>query len=374
MTDEQQELRMVIREFLAERTQDQGARATLEDSGSWDPQIWTALGRDLGILGLGVSEEFGGSGGTIVDASILAEEAGRQLIPGPFIGTLMLGIPLLDALSATSAPAADILSRACTGECVITVVSDVTLDPVMSGDAVRLDAASATLVGTVQRVVDAKSADELLVIARDSDGALVLMAVPAKSEGLVIVDQPSLDSTMNLSEVEFRSVVGVELARGEVLAAAMSSMAWASLILSSARYLGAAHGALDMAVDYAKIRQQFGRAIGSFQAIKHMLADVHIEIVSAAAAVTSALRDENVGDPVRASMAAASVKDALWLSASTNIQVHGGVGFTWEHDAHLYFKNAVVGQQVFGTADQHRDSIANAVLPVAVLEESEVRL
>ncbi|MFD3039886.1 acyl-CoA dehydrogenase family protein [Mycolicibacterium senegalense] len=362
-TDEQAQLRTAVRKFCAENFGEQTVRTLMESEPRFDPKVWARLGSELGVLGLAVSDADGGAGGTLVDQAVAVEELGAALACGPVFGTVLLAIPALVAASA--GPVRDELLGAL-AEGTRTAAFAV---PDQAGGfdpaAVKvLVAEDGTLTGTVERVVDADSADTLLVAATGSDG-VGLYAVDATAPGvqrsqLVTLDLTRPQATVALSAAPAQLVAG----SGEAERVITQAFQVASALLA-AEQVGAAQHLLDLSVDYAKSRLQFGRQIGSFQAVKHRLADCLVDLEHARSATYHAVwaLTDGTDDPaLAASIAQATASAAFAKIAADTIQVHGGIGFTWEHQAHLYFKRATTDAALLGSAEAHRSRVAEMVL------------
>nr|WP_234801866.1 MULTISPECIES: acyl-CoA dehydrogenase family protein [Mycolicibacterium] len=362
-TDEQAQLRTAVRKFCAENFGEQTVRTLMESEPRFDPKVWARLGSELGVLGLAVPEADGGAGGTLVDQAVAVEELGAALACGPVFGTVLLAIPALVAASA--GPVRDELLGAL-AEGTRTAAFAV---PDQAGGfdpaAVKvLVAEDGTLTGTVERVVDADSADTLLVAATGSDG-VGLYAVDATAPGvqrsqLVTLDLTRPQATVALSAAPAQLVAG----SGEAERVITHAFQVASALLA-AEQVGAAQHLLDLSVDYAKSRLQFGRQIGSFQAVKHRLADCLVDLEHARSATYHAVwaLTDGTDDPaLAASIAQATASAAFAKIAADTIQVHGGIGFTWEHQAHLYFKRATTDAALLGSAEAHRSRVAEMVL------------
>jgi alkylation response protein AidB-like acyl-CoA dehydrogenase len=359
-TDEQNQLRAAVRKFCAENFDEQTVRRLMESDPPFDAKVWARLGSELGVLGLSVPENDGGVGGTLVDQAVAIEELGASLACGPVFGTVFLAIPALVAASA--GPARDELltelvegrrTAAFAVRDVAGVLGDVSVTA--DGDALR---------GTVERVVDAGAADELLVAARNAEG-LALYAVDASTAQVQRRPLATIDLTRPQATVELSGAPGRLVASGDEAERVIGHALHVGSALLAVEQVGAAQHLLDLSVEYAKSRLQFGRPIGSFQAVKHKLADLLIDLEhgrSTAYHAVWALTDGS-DDPVLAvSIAQATCSAALSRIAADTIQVHGGIGFTWEHQAHLYFKRATTDAALLGTAEQHRSRVAALVL------------
>ena len=364
-TDEQAPLRSAVRKFCAENFDEQTVRGLMESDPPYDAKVWQRLGSELGVLGLSVPEADGGVGGNLVDQAVAVEELGASLACGPIFGTVFLAIPALVAAAAGSARD-EVLAELVEGRRTAAfAVADRAggFDPA----AVTLTASGDTLSGVAERVVDGSNADDLLVAADGPDG-VGLYVVDASGPGvertpLVTLDLTRRQATIRFSDAAARRVAGPDEAERVIGHALQVGSA-----LLAVEQVGAAQHLLDLAVDYAKSRLQFGRPIGSFQAVKHRLADmlVYLEHArSSAYHAVWALTDGTDDPALAASIAQATCSAALSRIAKDTIQVHGGIGFTWEHQAHLYFKRAATDAALLGTAEQHRARVASLVLDSA---------
>jgi alkylation response protein AidB-like acyl-CoA dehydrogenase len=376
-TEEQAQLRAAVRKFCADNFDEQSVRTLMESDPTFDPKVWARLGAELGVLGLSVPESDGGVGGTLIDQAVAVEELGASLACGPLFGTVYLSIPALVAASAGEARdalLADLVEgrrtaafavpdeRGALGD--VTVTADVTAHA-RSGE-------SAALTGTVEQVVDAGAADELLVTARGSDG-IALYAVDTSASGVIRRPLATLDLTRPQATVELSGAPGRLVAGpGEADRVITHALQVGSALLA-VEQVGAGQHLLDLSVEYAKSRLQFGRPIGSFQAVKHKLADLLVDLEharSAAYHAVWALTDGSDDPALAVSIAQATASAALARIAADTVQVHGGIGFTWEHQAHLYFKRATTDAALLGSAEQHRSLVADMVLDTAQVERA----
>jgi alkylation response protein AidB-like acyl-CoA dehydrogenase len=361
-TDEQNQLRTAVRKFCADNFDEQSVRRLMESDPPFDAKVWARLGAELGVLGLSVPEEDGGVGGTLVDQAVAVEELGASLACGPVFGTVFLAIPALVAASAGQARDA-LIAELVEGR---RTAAFAVPDRAGALGEVSVTADGDSLTGTVERVVDAGAADDLLVAARNADGS-ALYAVDASATGvqrnpLVTLDLTRPQATVQLSSAPGRLIAGPDEAERVIEHALQVGSA-----LLAVEQVGAAQHLLDLSVDYAKSRLQFGRQIGSFQAIKHKLADLLVDLEHARSAAYHsvwAIADGSDDPALSASIAQATCSAALSRIAADTIQVHGGIGFTWEHQAHLYFKRAATDAALLGSAEQHRGRVAELVLDV----------
>jgi alkylation response protein AidB-like acyl-CoA dehydrogenase len=372
---EQDEFRHSLRRFLADRSPAAEVRRLMETDAGYDPQVWKQLADQLGLPGLAIPEEFGGAGATPVELGIAFEEMGRVLLCAPFFATVGLAAQALLAAGDEQAKR-EYLPRIADGSLLATVaVTEADgrwdLEAVRMSAAPDIDATEATgssgdpgafrLDGTKMFVVDGHTAELLLVVARN-DGGLGLFAVDAFDAGVVRTPLPTLDMTRKLARLEFTRVPARLVSGPGDATAALSRALDLALVALTAEQVGGTQRCLDMAVDYAKIRMQFGRPIGSFQAIKHKCAEMLIEVESAKSAAYhaagSAVEASSDELGVAAAIAKAYCSEAYFHVAAETIQVHGGIGFTWEHDAHLYFRRAKSSQLLLGDEHYHRERFA----------------
>jgi alkylation response protein AidB-like acyl-CoA dehydrogenase len=365
---EQQELGDAVRRFLADREPLSRVRELMETPDGMDRAVWQQAGAQLGLQGIAVPEEYGGAGFSFAEQAIVLEELGAALYGGPYLASAVIAATALMSASDEAARR-ELLPPIASGQAVATLAvaeDDGSWDPA----AVRLTASPGApgggwvLDGHKSFVLDGHTADLILVVAATGSG-LSLFGVPADAPGLNRRVLPTLDQTRKLARLEFRSVPAARLigAPGEAGAVLARTLDVAAIALA-AEQLGGAQRALDMAVGYAKIRHQFGRPIGSFQAIKHRCADLLLEVSSLRSAVcyaAAAVAEDSAEIPVVAALTKAYASDVYFHVAAENIQIHGGIGFTWEHDAHLYFKRAKSSELFLGDASYHRESLARRI-------------
>lgn len=343
-TDEQLALRQAVRELLDDRSTEAAVRETAASDTGVDPKLWELLA-ELGLTGLVVPERYGGSGAGPVELAIVLEEMGKKLFCGPYLSSSVLAATLLTEL-ADPAACAEFLPGLASGQRTATVVF---AESIPAGER---------LSGEQSFVLDAATADLLLVVTA---GPRVFAVDPAAAS---IRQLTTLDSTRRLAAITLDDAPARPIGNSDDTAA---TVAWARRtgeIMLAAEQVGGARAALDMAVAYARTRFQFGRAIGSFQAIKHMCADLLVEVESAysvAYAATWALAERSPEVAALAGMAQAFCSDAFAKVAADNIQIHGGIGFTWEHPAHLYLRRARSSAQLLGDAATHRERYLTAI-------------
>ena len=361
--DEQQEmLRRQARDLLDRESPMTAVRALLDDETGHDPALWSRIA-GLGWTAIPFAEAHGGLGLGLVDLTVILEELGRHLTPLPLQSSVGLAGMTLRALGDGGPLPAGLLSG------IVDGTAPATLALVERGGRYDLDAVTTTLGGgrldgIKSFVPDAHTARTLLVVARAEDGGLALVAVPADAAGISLRRLSTMDPAQRMFEVSLEGVVVDEqavLATGDEARRVLTQGLDAAAVMVCAELCGVIDRCLEMAVGYAKERHQFGRPIGSYQAVAHRCADMLVLAESSRSLTYHAAWAVDSDAPERAlavSMAKAYCSDAARDAAGMSIQVHGGIGFTWEHDAHLYFKRAKWGEVVLGDARQHRERVA----------------
>jgi alkylation response protein AidB-like acyl-CoA dehydrogenase len=368
------QLRAVVRGLLDDRSPWPSVLARTETSEPTDAALWHTLAAELGCAGLLIPESFGGAGAGYREAAVVAEETGRAVAPVPYLGSSVVA-------TAALLPSGDeLLGGLADGRVTAALaVEFARMPPVAAAggspaSGVRVGAGrpadppgEARLTGTVTGVADALLADVLLVPA---DGVpFGLYAVEAGAPGVSRTAVVTLDATRPLCDLAFADVPARAVATGQAAGQAVASALAAGAAMLASEQLGVAQRCLDMTVAYVKERRQFGRPVGSFQALKHRLADVWIQLTQARAAARYAaacLADGDPDTPVAIALAKAACGDAAVHAAQECVQLHGGIGFTWEHPAHLLLKRAKSGSLAFGTPDRHRAALAGLIdLPPA---------
>ena len=370
LSEEQRALQELVRQFLAENAPLSAVRERMSCGEPFDAALWRRVAGELGLTAMSIDEDYGGLGLGAVERTVVMEEMGRALFTGPFLSTVCLAAPLWAAAGSASQKET-VLSGIASGKLLSSVAW---MEP--GGDrspaGVRLrarrDGAGWVLDGDKTRVLDGHLADWLIVAARVGPSAssadISLFAVPGDAKGLTRQRVPSVDQTRSFADLSLRQVhlpgdalVGLQGEGWPVLQRAIDVAACAL----AAEQLGAAEACMDMSVAYAKVREQFGRPIGSFQAIKHRCADMLVQVESARSAAYFAgwAAGSPSGDVASAAaLAQAYCSDALFFCAAECIQVHGGIGFTWEHDAHLFFKRAQSAKTLLGSPVEYRERVA----------------
>ena len=352
-TEEQAALRQSVASLLEKKSDSAAVRAAMSSADGYDPALWSTLVEQIGAAALSIPEEFDGAGATWVETHLVCEELGRRLTPSP-----MLGSAVLAAQALLAAGDADASARLLPG---IAAGSQVALCWAgLDGWATPgVRATAGSLTGTAHHVLGADTAETLLVVAI-TGGTVGLFEVPANGDGVVVTRVPVMDPTRTLSRVEFASAEATPIATRDSFLSRLRAAAWAAV---SAEQVGAARSVLDATVQYTQERKQFGRVIGSFQALKHRMAEMYVKAetarslsYSAAALVAHA---QSLGDGPEADAAAYAAEieaaaakvycsEALQWITGESIQLHGGVGITWEYDSHLFFKRAHGTSQLLG--------------------------
>ncbi len=370
--DEQELLRSTARKFFENECGSDTVRRLMETPEGMTPELWKKLA-EQGWLGLVYPEAYDGLGLGLVDLVVLMEEMGRAVVPGPFFSTVILGgLAILEA--GTEAQKKEWLPRIAAGDRRVALAwmePSAQLGPAGVTLGATERAGRYTLSGTKLFVADAHTADAVVVAARTRAGAgaegVSLFLLPRSTAGLQVTLLPTMDQTRKLCEVTCADVtVGTEALLGTAHAgwAPLARVLDRATVALCAEMCGGAQKVLDMTVEYAKIRQAFGRPIGSYQGVKHRAADMLVDVENSKSITYYAAwaLDEGVPEAALAvSMAKAYVSDAYRRVAAAGIQLHGGIGFTWEHDLHLYFKRAKGSEFTFGDATYHRERVAQLV-------------
>ncbi|MGA2209104.1 MAG: acyl-CoA dehydrogenase family protein [Acidimicrobiales bacterium] len=364
-SEEQEELRKAVRRFLDDKSPSTEVRRLMETTEGYDPAVWSQMANQLGLQALAIPEAYGGAGFGYVELVVVLEEMGRTLLCAPYFSTVALAANALLS-SGDEAAKAEYLPGIASGETIATLafteesgrweLDGITMEAKPAGDGWVLD-------GTKSYVLDGHTANLILVAARTANG-LSLFAVAGDADGLTRTPLSTMDQTRKQAKLTFAAtparLVGEDGAAGPVLSKTLDLAA----VALAAEQVGGAQRVLDMSVEYAKNRIQFGRPIGSFQAIKHKCADMLLEVESAKSAAYYAgwaAAEDNDELPVTACLAKAYCSEAYFHAAAENIQIHGGIGFTWEHDAHLYFKRAKSSELILGDPSYHRELLAQRI-------------
>lgn len=354
MVSEHDELRASVRRFLTDKSPGEAVRHWMASEDGFDPAVWRVTAEQLGLTGLAVPEEYGGAGGGPAELGVVLEETGRVLLPSPFFATVALAG---QALTEAGPVAARWLSGIADGSLTATLAVAEEAGSWRPDDVIAT-VAGGKLSGTKMFVIDGDSAALLLVIARDEAGLGVFVVEGATSQ-VTRTRLDTLDPTRRLGRIDFDGAPSVRVGPpGEAYVRRVLDLAVVAL---AAEQVGGAQACLDAAVEYAKVRVQFGRPIGTFQAIKHKCAEMLLRVESARSAVrhAAAVAAEEPGElPVAAALAAAYCAETYTHAAKENIQIHGGLGCTWEHDAHLHLRRAKSSEHLFGSPAAHRAQLA----------------
>jgi acyl-CoA dehydrogenase len=358
VSDEQRALRSAVADLMARRSAEAQVRALTATDTGFDPAVWRELAA-MGLTGLLIGEEYGGAGAGPVDMGSAMAGIGAALLVSPFLSTAVL-VPSLLVEAGDAAECAAVLPRIAAGDLIASVAF-------AEDGSARLPSTIATSAGAIgdawhvtgykHFVLDGQSANLFYVLA-GTDAGPAVFAVDRGAPGMDVTPLTTLDPTRKQCRLQFvdtpARLVGRLGAGVEVFSAALDRSAVALL----SEQAGGARRAVEMATDYAKTRYQFGRAIGSFQAVKHMCADMLLEAesaVSAARFVAGSFAGQAPSRIADLALAQAYCSDAFVFVAATNIQVHGGIGFTWEHPAHLYLRRARSDAQLLGSPSWHRE-------------------
>ncbi len=357
LTPEQIALRDAVTDLLAKRAGESEVRRLMAEESGYDAALWAELA-EMGLLGLTIPEEFGGAGAGLAELAVVSEQMGAALLCAPYLSTAVLTPHLLAALGDDDECAA-VLPRIAKGELIATVAFAEPGDarpprhPVT--EATEAGAETWSLTGEKTYVLDAASADLFYVLAQTSSGS-----------GIFAVDRPNVtvtpltavDQTRKQGRLTLDGASGRLVGRIGAARTALDTALDRAAVALIAEQAGGAMHAMQMAADYARTRFQFGRAIGSFQAVKHMCVDILLEAQSAVSAARHVAASFDAQEPDRLidlALAQAYCSEAYVTTAATNIQVHGGIGFTWEHPAHLYLRRARTDAQIFGDPAWHRE-------------------
>ncbi|MER5182910.1 acyl-CoA dehydrogenase family protein [Streptomyces sp. NPDC002896] len=379
-TAEQDEFRRTLRELLLKRCGPDEVKSAARADAGYDTALWTALSEQLGLPGLALPEDRGGMGRSATELALACEESGRALVPSPLLSTAVLAGPLLLALG-TERQRAELLPRIAAGALTATLAvpgaglatalgltGDNRGDWAGGGRAGGVQARRAgggwRLYGQAEQVLDGHSARLLLVAAHTGGFArsrTLLFLVREGAAGLGRTRQTSLDETRPQARIELRDVEAELLGEEGVtsqadVADALAAVGDTAAAVIAAEAVGAADRVVERTVEYVRQREQFGRTVGSFQAVKHRLADIYVRVRAARSAAYYAAwaAAADSGEPAVGGLALAQALEALRTAASEAVQLHGGIGFAWEHDVHLYFKRASGDELLFGPVHRLR--------------------
>ena len=353
LSESQRLLKDNARKFFAGECPMENVRRLMESETAYDEGLWAKMA-EQGYTGIIFPEEYGGVGLGKVELILLMEEAGRALLPGPLFSTVALAGAVIDRVAGPEQKK-KYLSPICSGEARSTVAmleANASWDPA----DLRIAAANGRLTGEKLFVPDGKIADFIVVVARDG-----VFVVDAKAPGISILPMHAMDLTRKVHSVRFANTPAERLGSVTGLARALD-VATSALV---AEMVGGMQRTLDITVEYAKMRKQFGKPIGMYQAVQHQCADMYLETESARSAVYYAAwaLEQNAPDAeIAVSIAKMYASDAARAVGNRGIQVHGGMGFTWENDLHLYYKRAKASETAFGDSTHHRERIARLVI------------
>jgi alkylation response protein AidB-like acyl-CoA dehydrogenase len=353
LNESQEILKESARKFFAGECPTAEVRRLMETDTAYDAKLWAKLA-EQGYTGIIFPEEFGGVGLGIVELVLLMEEAGRALLPGPFFSTVALAGGVLHEVANTEQKK-KYLTAICRGELRATVAL---LEAAASWDPadIQMTAVNGKLKGEKLFVTDAAVSDWIIVIARNG-----VFLVDAKASGLRIVPMRGLDLTRKIYSVQFDNTPAERLGETSGVSKALD----VATVALAAELVGGMQRTLDLTVEYAKTRKQFGKPIGMFQAVQHQCADMYLETESSRSAVyyaAWALRENAPDAASAASIAKIYASDASRTVGNRGIQVHGGMGFTWENDIHLYYRRAKASETALGDATFHRERLARLVI------------
>jgi alkylation response protein AidB-like acyl-CoA dehydrogenase len=367
LTKAQKLLQQSARDFFARECKPERVRDMMATDTAYDDGLWRAMA-DQGWTGLIIPEDFGGLGLSLVDLIAVSEEMGHACLPGPFLSTLWAAA--LINLAGAEGQRKQYLEPIAAGDMKATVAlleDGADWNPEAVGLRAEKAGKEFRLRGRKEFVTDAEIADLIICVARGNEG-LVLAPVEKGAKGMKISATPGVDATRKLYSVEFEDVVAPEadaLAFNTRTLDAVESATATAVVALSAEMVGGMRWTLETAVEYAKTRQQFGKAIGVYQAVQHQLADMFMMTEGARSAVYYAAWAVSENDPsakLAVSIAKAYCSDAAREVGNRGAQAHGGIGFTWEHNLQLYYKRAKASEVMFGDANYHREEIARKVV------------
>lgn len=366
LSDEQTELAGTVRNLLARRSGSDAVRTAVAEPKGFDEKLWVTLCEQIGAASLAIPEEFGGAGFSLFETHLVLEELGAALTPHPLLGSGVIASQAIlrsgntgacERLLPTIGDGSSVAALAWAGNDGKWSPDRADVQATDSGDQAT-DSASWTLSGSSQHVLDGDHADVLLVVAATGEGRVGLFEVDPNHEGVHRIHTPGMDTTLRFARIDFDGADARALMTDAN--SMLGSLHDIAAVAVTALQVGAAQRGLDMTVAYSKERVQFGRPIGSFQALKHRMADMLVEVETArsaswAAAWAAAHDDAEL--PQRAATAKAWCSDALNSVASETVQLHGGIAITWEHDAQMVFKRAHATSQLFGQPHEHRQRL-----------------
>jgi len=361
-TTEHEQLRQTVRRFMENESGEQTVRKLMETERGYDAKTWERLASELSLVGLIVPEQYGGAGLGPIELGIVMEEMGRVLFCGPYLSTAVLATSAILGC-ANDSTKAKLLPAIASGKS-IAALAFVEEHGRWDADSIAMkaskDGANWKLSGVKDYVIDGNIADVLLVVAQGDNGP-GLFQVDSTASKLERTALPTLDLTRKLARLSFSNTPATQLSQGDATGAIRHALALGATMLA-AEQVGGAQRCLELATEYAKTRLQFGRPIGTFQAIKHKCADMLVETEFARSAayhaVFAATENDEAQLQAAAYIARSYCSEAFFHAAAENIQIHGGMGFTWEDPAHLYFKRARASSMMFGDPIDQRQKLA----------------
>lgn len=356
----EEDLRASVRDLFTDRAEPSALIARTETAEPYDLKLWRTLAADLGAAGLAVPEALGGHGASAREVAVVMEELGRSVAPVPFLGSAVLATSALLATDTSQPDVAELLGKLAAGELIGALAVPLSTAPGADFPSTVSVGPDGTLSGRAGSVADASVAELIVVPAVGPDGP-GLYAVDASSPGVTVSEVISLDLTRRIADVALENVTAKRVADASAAPSALTFALVTAAGLLASEQLGIAEWALTETVRYLKERYQFGRQVGSFQSLKHRLADLYTDLVNARATAryaADALASDSDDIPIAIAVAQARNAPIAVHAAEEAIQLHGGIGMTWEHPAHLYLKRAKSDEIAFGTPGRHRAALA----------------
>lgn len=358
-SEDREALKDSVRRLMTDVSTEAAVRSVMETESGYDPSVWKTLG-EMGIVGTVIAEEHGGSGFGALELEAVMEEAGAALLCSPLLASGVVAADLLGQLGDAQLNER-LLPRIASGECIASAAltgdsgcwtpSGVAVSATQNGDSWRV-------TGRSSYVLHGQNAEVLIVLANTDDG-LAAFEVDPSAESVIVEALPTFDHTLRLASVDFDEAAATRVNTKQPVWRAVKRTIDLALVALAGQQVGGTQRVLDATVEYAKARVQFGRNIGSFQAIKHMAADMLLETesaISAARFAASCLSERSDKTDEAVSLAAFACADAYVTAAADSIQMHGGIAFTWEHPAHLYLRSARSSARLFGGSNHHREN------------------
>ena len=359
-TEEQQQFREYLRRFLSANSSTAAVRKFMASEAGFDADVWRRLHSELALPSLSIPPEFGGSGFGMIEVGIAMEEMGRALLPSPFFASSVVAAKTIE-FAATEEQKAEFLPKMATGEMIATLAYMESAD---HAGELTCRADNSKLTGTKRYVLEGLAADLLLVVVPEPAGRAIY-AVNTQQPGVKRRKLATIDETRRLAEVSFDNADGVRLGSGTNTEAALTKVFDIAYIALANECVGGAARLFEDTLDYTKLRRQFGRTIASFQAIKHRMAEflLSVELAKSAAYYAAEAYDHEASNlTMLASLAKSAASDAYVRAATESIQLHGGIGFTWENNTHLWFKRAKGSEVLFGDPSYHRTRMVSELV------------